>query len=957
MAVLQSAPLQAQPQTPGASPRVLLLHSYHQGLPWTDSLHQGFVAGLGARAQSSVLYVEYMDALRIPLLRPGADTAFAEQLAQRYRGRGIDILVATDDAALRLLLAHRERIAPGRPLLFAGANNFREEQLQGLENLAGVAETPDFAANLELMQRLHPLAHKLLVVGDATATFASNLAMLQAVNVQQARPFIIDSLAGERVDDTLAALRQRASDQLVFLMGRPLDARGDLVSGPQVAAMLRQTVALPIYSAWDFYLGHGIVGGRLVSGGQQGRALADLAGALMSGKSITTLNRLVQSPNQFAFDYRELDRLGMEVSQLPQGSQVLHRPPGVVQRYPQLFVAAVALLLVLATLLVLQILYGRRNRALSRALERELTLLEALMGAVPLPMFFKNNALRYQRFNDTFLRFLGKTREQLLDQTVEAAAPHVQAMTFRSKDEALMESGGMQVYETQVTAADGSLHDVVFHKAVVRLADGSSEGIVGAMLDVTDLRRIQRDLRELNQELEARVAQRTRDLVCANDELQRAVDSLSLAQDELVRSERLSSLGSMVAGVAHELNTPIGNSLTVATTLQHSMAELAEEFRTGSMRRSSLDTFLRNGEFATGILARSLERAATLVTNFKELAVDQISDRRRTFRLRGMVEEIVATFTTNHHERCPQVVVDVAPDLELESYPGALGQILQNLLDNALTHAFSDSEPGEVRIAAIASGAGKVQINVSDNGKGIAAADLARIFEPFFTTRLGFGGSGLGLFVVYRLVTQVLGGRIRVSSQPGRGTMLSLEVPIQAPARGQRDPQPLVSTPSGAQVEVPAVSLHLREDLLDIRELVESKAAAAAAVNATESDKRYLQKLFDRLDASFVSDDLEAQVECDFAFHIAILEATHDPALVKVGAAVIQLMYGHIRGNLSGMNPNPRRRASLREQHRMLFEAIMAGDANAATALAAAHMAFVRAEGADRKAGPVDGVW
>ena len=972
LALLQPS-LWAQPQTP----RVLLLHSYHQGLPWTDSVHQGFVEGLGARAQSPLLFVEYLDALRSPLHTPAAEAEFAERLVQRYRGRGIDLLVATDDAALHLVLAYRSRLAPGKPVLFAGASNLRAEELQGQDKLAGVAETPHFDANLALMQRLHPQVSTLRVVGDASPTFRSNLAALQAANAQLRRPFRVDVLASERMDDTLAALRQRAGESLVFLMGRPLDARGDLVTGPQFASLVRQAVALPIYTAWDFYLGHGVVGGELVSGGAQGHALAELTMAVMDGQPVSALPRVVQSPNRYAFDYRELVRHGLAVSQLPAGAQVLYRPPSVAEKYPQLFVVSTALLVVLAALLVIQGVYGRRNRALSRALERELTLLEALMGAVPLPMFFKDSAMRYQRVNDTFLRFLGKTRAQLLSQTVEAVAPSAQAETFRSKDAELMAHGGMQVYESQITAGDGSVHDVVFHKATVRLADGSCEGIVGAMLDVTELRRIERDLRDLNQELEARVAQRTHELVRANGELQKAVDSLSLAQDELVRSERMSSLGSMVAGVAHELNTPIGNSLTVATGLQHAMAQLAGEIRQGSLRRSALDAFLRDGESATGILARSLERAATLVANFKEVAVDQTSDRRRSFALRGMVEEIVATFTTGHRDRVPQVVVDVAPELMLESYPGALGQILLNLLDNARTHAFSDSAPGEIRIAAIASGDGKVQISVSDNGKGISAENLARIFEPFFTTRLGQGGSGLGLFVVYRLATQVLVGRIRVSSQPGRGTMLVLELPTQAPVREPRGPLPpepadaavsaqatvyavpaqrthASSVPPAQDADTPAVSLHLRDDLLDIRELVESKAAAAAAAQATESDKRYLQSIFERLDASFVGDDLEAQVECDFAFHLAILEATHDPALVKVGEAIIQLMYGHIRGNLSGMNPNPRRRATLRAQHRTLFEAIMAGDASAAAAVAAAHMAFVRSEGAGRNPDPED---
>ena len=190
--------------------------------------------------------------------------------------------------------------------------------------------------------------------------------------------------------------------------------------------------------------------------------------------------------------------------------------------------------------------------------------------------------------------------------------------------------------------------------------------------------------------------------------------------------------------------------------------------------------------------------------------------------------------------------------------------------------------------------------------------------------------------------------------------MLVLDIPTDAPAQeplssgapkvrltmaGETISTSLDRTHLSATATTP---LHLRDDLLDIRELVESHAASAAAVGATESDKLYLQRVFDRLDASFAGDDIEAQVECDLAFHIAILEATHDPALIKVGDAIIQLMYGHIRRNLSGMNPNPRRRAKLREQHRMIFEAIMAGDAAAATEIAAAHMTYVRTEGAGK---------
>jgi ABC-type uncharacterized transport system substrate-binding protein len=279
-------------------PRVLLLHSYHQGLPWTDSLHDGFIAGLGAQAEHINLFVEYLDALRFPIKGKEIEEAVVDRLIARYQGREIDVLVASDDPAYRLLLAHRDRIAPGKPLLFAGVNNLRIEQLSGLENLAGVAETPDFSANLALMQRLHPQTEKLLVLGDATPTFESNLASLEAANTRLAHPFSIDVLAYKRINELTSALKTHAGEQLVFLMGRPLDDRGNLVPGPETVSILRKIIDRPIYSGWSFFLGHGIVGGKLISGTEQGRAVANMAVALVEGKSIADLPRLVESPNR-----------------------------------------------------------------------------------------------------------------------------------------------------------------------------------------------------------------------------------------------------------------------------------------------------------------------------------------------------------------------------------------------------------------------------------------------------------------------------------------------------------------------------------------------------------------------------------------------------------------------------------------------------------------------------------
>ena len=857
--------------------------------------------------------------------------------------------LATDDPAYRFLLAHRDRLWPGIPILFAGVNNIESKDLAHLERVAGVSERPDFFANLALIQSLHPKVDRLVVVGDETRTVASNRKALEDANATLARPFTVELIVRRSLRDVLAELRSLSGDFVIFLMGRPFDDEDRLGAEAAVAEGVRGATRNVVYSAWSFFLGYGIVGGKLVSGKEQGLALAGL---------LTDLPRVIDSPNRYLFDYTELDRLGLSGHPLPVGSVVINRPASIWESYPKSFAASLAVFVFLLALLALgpaATESARQAGALGG--DREGTAAGA--GADQrrsLPDVLQGRGLALPAHQRCLRRLSRQSREQIMGQTASAVAPPAQVSVYRSRDEELLAEGGRQVYETVVVGPQQTQRDVVFHKAVVRLPDGRVEGIVGAMLDVSELRRNERDLRELNEHLEQRVAGRTADLAQSNVRLQQAVDSLALAQDELVRSEKLASLGSMVAGVAHELNTPIGNALTVATAMQSKRDALAAELQRGALRKSSLDHLLSHGEEGFELLVRNLKRAALLITNFKEVAVDQTSDRRRCFRLVDIVEECAHSFSAGVGVggAVPEFVVDVAESIAFDGYPGALGQIFLNLFENARVHAFADGGAGKIRVSAHALADGNVQISVGDNGQGIAADALPRIFDPFFTTRLGRGGSGLGLAIVYRLVTEKLGGKIRVSSEPGQGAIFIVELPATAPKiRGGEEvtatrvgwalPAPAAIDPAGPDTGN-ASPLHLRDELLDVRELVESHAAAAAARRATDTGRRRLAEIFERLDRSFSTEDGEAQVACDLAFHMAIIDLSGDPALQKVGAAVIPLMYGHVRRNLARLMPDPHRRETLRRQHRATYESIVAGNADAASASASAHMVFVRTQ-------------
>ncbi|GAB3732352.1 hypothetical protein GCM10028794_09330 [Silanimonas algicola] len=285
------------------------------------------------------------------------------------------------------------------------------------------------------------------------------------------------------------------------------------------------------------------------------------------------------------------------------------------------------------------------------------------------------------------------------------------------------------------------------------------------------------DLQRLADTLENRVAERTRELEAANA-------SLSQAMEQLVQREKLASLGSLVAGVAHELNTPIGNALTVSTALNDIHRQFADDLANGALKRSSLDRFVAENSEATALIERNLQRAAGLISHFKQVAVDQASVRRRTFVLAALVEDVLSTLSPRLKRSPHRVLVEIPADLAMESYPGPLEQVLTNLVENSLVHGFEPGQAGVIRISAEAEG-GRIRLRYADDGQGIPPTLRHRVFDPFFTTRLGQGGSGLGLYLVYNLVHGRLGGSIQLEESTGPGACFIVELPVMAPAAAQ----------------------------------------------------------------------------------------------------------------------------------------------------------------------------
>lgn len=288
-------------------------------------------------------------------------------------------------------------------------------------------------------------------------------------------------------------------------------------------------------------------------------------------------------------------------------------------------------------------------------------------------------------------------------------------------------------------------------------------------------------LRNLRATLERQVKERTHELVRAREQAEQSLSELQVTQEELIRSEKLSALGGLVASVAHEVNTPIGVALTASSHLSGRVKQLDEQFQGGRMTRSELAAFVAAAQEGSDMVQRNLERAASLISSFKRVSADRSSDERRRFNLAEVLNELLQSLKLVWKRRSIELIIECPDDIEMDSYPGALGQILTNLAQNAVLHAFAGRDSGTMRLAVLRLEGELLQLKFSDDGNGIPTDHLAHIFEPFFTTRRDQGGTGLGLHIVHNLVKQSLGGRITVSSEPGQGTEFVIEMPRVAP--------------------------------------------------------------------------------------------------------------------------------------------------------------------------------
>lgn len=462
------------------------------------------------------------------------------------------------------------------------------------------------------------------------------------------------------------------------------------------------------------------------------------------------------------------------------------------------------------------------RRQAEEALKNEQAFTRAVMDSVPGMLYLYDGDGRLIRWNKRHETMTGYSADEIRGMHLMdwfMVDKNVQGMVVKEAAKAMQ--GNATEFRVDLRRKDGTPFTMFF--TAVGLTINDNPYLTGIGIDITRLTEAETALREVNETLERRVEERTQELnaltqeltamneemtamneeltamneslLHANDQLQQEVserqraehelkaslDQQKSMQDYLIQSEKMAALGGLVAGVAHEINTPVGVGVTAASHLKQITEQFRELCTTGAPRRKDMTDYLEDMTEAADILLKNLERASQLIKSFKQVSVDQASETRRTFNARQYLSEVLLSMNPRLKKTRHEIRVDCDDYVEIDGYPGAFAQIITNLVMNSLVHAFEPDSAGMIDIS-IHKQADNIHLTYSDNGRGIPAEHLPKIFDPFFTTKRGCGGTGLGLSVVYNIVVQNFGGTIACTSEAGQGTTFS----VQFPAQGMR---------------------------------------------------------------------------------------------------------------------------------------------------------------------------
>jgi len=708
---------------------ILYLNSYHHGYSWSDGILEGLRDVLEPHMGID-FQVEYMDFKKYDLahVRP----LLVDLYARKFRDKRFNLIMVSDNNAFDFILDYGEVLFPGIPVVFCGVNDFDPERIRG-RAITGVVENYDVGETMELALRLHPNKKRLVVIGDLSRT---GLAILNQVRdgVTRFGPRLrFEAWTKYDLDEIRSRVRETPSDTMYFFIPFYQGIGGRFSSAREVLELVHANTDAPIYSSWEFLLGHGLVGGKLISGRKHGQRAAEMALSVLGGTPVADIPVQTRAETRFEFDFAELGRQRISEKDLPSGSIIINQPKAFYELGKEIFwtiMVSFALLLVVLVFLALNIM---RRRAAERTMHDQLSFQEILMDTIPQLVCWKDRQQRYLGANRYFSEFFGIGDIAVIHgRTDETLFPFQEfAAWVGARDmEVISTERPMHRVRKRVLNAQGESRVLEIRKVPLRDKRGTVVGTLSTAEDMT---------REANLER------------------------------QLLQSQKMEAIGTLAGGIAHDFN----NILTsIINSIELALMDIAPETPAGK----DLERALKAAQRGSGLVKQILTFSRPSQEGFQPTRIQDVLHDALGLLKASLPRNI--EIVSNVREDLPPVMAD----------PTQVNQILMNLTTNAfqalrdtggrmditLDVAELDSSAAELR--NVVPGC-YLRLIVADTGPGIPAEIVDKIFDPFFTTKGKAEGTGLGLAVVLGIIKGHKGS-IEAESAPHKRTAFTVYIPI-----------------------------------------------------------------------------------------------------------------------------------------------------------------------------------
>lgn len=710
---------------------VLFLNSYHNGYHWSDGLLSGVRDVLANSEHRIDLQIEYMDAKKFPY------DDFSQNLfalyQKKFKNESFDIIVLSDNDALNFVNEHRDTLFAGIPVVFCGINDLKPSDI-AKGNITGVVEVFDFLSTLKVARQLHPEKKKMIVLTDDSTAGTGIRKQIQKITEQNETGLEMEYWTQLSMEEAQHRVQQLPSDAMLFIAPYyQTSSDGSFYTSEEVSEAIYQHSTVPIYSAWKFMIGYGVLGGRVLSSFEQGKTAGKMAIKVLDGTPIEDIPIINEPEGSYIFDWVAMQKLFVHEEALPPGSTIINKPPAIYSISKELFwTIMVSMILLLITLVGMVVaMTGRRKVELK--IKDQLAFQETLMDSIPQLISWKDTEGRYLGVNRAFSDFfeLQESRKIVGATTQELIKDQGYVSWSKAVDRAVIESKKpFRKLRRNVTQKDGSEAWVEVNKVPLKGQDDRLIGVLSTADNITRQHNLEKQLQQ---------------------------------------AQKLEAIGTLAGGIAHDFN----NILTsIINSTELAIGDIEPQTQTEADLKRVLKAAHRGGRVVQQIL--SFSRPSTegfQPTDLTEIALE-------------VVHLMEASTPANVKVSCR---IEENSAFVVHADPTQMHQALLNLTTNGY-HALRE-RGGELAIelarvkkkeqhrdAQKVSSGDFIRLSVRDTGPGIPPKLINKIFDPFFSTKSKTEGTGLGLAVVHGIIHNHH-GNIEVKSEQGRGTSFIITLP------------------------------------------------------------------------------------------------------------------------------------------------------------------------------------